>query len=596
MKKLFVPALGMILLTALLFVSCQKELSVENGGSIVNSPGTPILPATPVTGSVTGIVVDENNTPVINAAVKVAGTTYFTDSRGFFKTGKHSLDKYISTVEVNRSGYFKAIRSFCANATRNYVRIKLIPKTLAGSFSSGTAGSVSLSNGTKLSFAANSVVVKATGAPYTGTVKVFSVYINPDAADISALVPGSFIGQDATKMYSLSSAGMLATELESDAGVPLQLATGSPASVKLLIPASLQGNAPASIDTWSLDARGVWIKEGTAARNGNFYVMQVSHFSYWNCDIPNSSIYLSLHVTDQGGQPLSNTYVDIRPTSANLWSHCGGLTDSLGNGTAFVPANEVLQLGVYPLWFCGGGAAYTQNIGPYSTNANVNITATINAVSQILVSGNAVNCAGSPVQAGTATIYYGQYGYKQAAIVNGNYSLNIYSCAPVSSVDVMVADHTTQQQGNITTVAVTGNTANAGSLAACGTSTLQFINYTVDGVNYQLQSANPATDFYGYVSQVSFSTLIAAVENGTTNTIGFTAIGTAVGTFPLDNDSLSINTYYGALKEPGASATFTSFGGLSGQYLEGNFNIPFTHFSTGATVHTCTGTFRVKRW
>ncbi len=271
-KKLFFLTVGVGILLSSALLSCQKEVSVDTGGNPPATTGTPILPATPVTGSVSGIVTDENNAPVSNASVTIAGTTYLTDTQGFFNTGNLALDKYISTVQVTVPGYFKAIRSFCANPARNYVAIKLIPKTLAGSFSSTTGGSIALSNGSQISFTAGSIVNKSTGAPYTGTVRVYSAYIDPTSNDISARVPGSFIGQDNTNMYSLASAGMIAAELESDGGLPLQLATGQTAAVKLLIPSSVLGNAPASINTWSLDDRGIWKKEaGNATKNGNYY-------------------------------------------------------------------------------------------------------------------------------------------------------------------------------------------------------------------------------------------------------------------------------------------------------------------------------------
>ncbi len=593
-KKISSLTVAALVLLTVLF-SCQKELSTETGGTLPTvTVGTPILPATPVTASVSGIVTDENDAPVPNASVVVAGTSYLTDAKGFFNTANHNLDKYISTVEVNVPGYFKAIRSFCANPSRNYVAIKLIPKALAGSFASGTAGNITLPNGSQISFTAASIVDKATGAPYTGNVKVFSAYIDPTGSDISARVPGSFIGQDNTNMYALASAGMIAVELESDGGVPLQLATGKSAAVKLLIPASLQGTAPATMDTWSLDARGVWKKEASATKNGSYYEFAASHFSFWNCDIPNSSIYLSLYVTDQNNQPLANTYVDIKPTSANLWSHAGGLTDSTGHATAFVPANQVLNLSVYVNRLCNG-PAYTQNIGPYAANTNVNIVATVAATNPpILVQGTAINCSGAPVQSGTAVIYTGQNIY-HTPIVNGSFSKTIYVCSPITSVDVVVGDHATLQQSTTANVAVTANTANAGTLSACGISTSQYINYTVDGTNYVISSVSPATFFFASSLPATGSLVMGNTQtSGATAGLSFSTPGTTVGTFGINTDSLSINTYYGALREPTASVTFTAFG-PTGQYLEGNFNIPFTHSSTGTTVHTCTGTFRVKR-
>jgi hypothetical protein len=591
---LSVIAIGTLLIAGLL--SCQKEMSNESGGIVTPVvAGTPIPAATPVQGSVSGVVTDENDAPVANAAVTVAGTTYFTNSRGFFNCPPVALDKYFSTVQVNKPGYFKAIRSFCANATRNYVAIKLIPKTLAGNFASGTGGKITLGNGTELNFTASAIVDKVSGTAYTGNVRVYSSYIDPTSGDISARVPGSFVGQDGSKMYSLASAGMLAVELESDAGVPLQLASGKTAAVKLLIPASLLGSAPATIDTWNLNDRGIWIKEATAAKSGNFYEFQASHFSYWNCDIPNSSIYLQLHVTNQDNAPLCNTFVDLKPTSANLWSHCGGLTDSLGNGTAFVPANEVLQLSVYANYNCYGTPAYTQNIGPYTANTNVNIMATVNTtVQQITVQGTAINCNGTPIVSGTALIYAGNMGVYHSTITNGSFSQTILSCSPPAFVSVTATDNTNQQQGNTSTVNVVNGIANTGQLTACGISTSQFINYTLDGANFSISSVNAGASFAAYVNPGAVKTSIYGYDQANSAYINLTVAGNAVGTFPVTNDSLTINNYYTAIPQAAASTTFTVFAPV-GQYLEGSFNIPFTDATTGPTVHSCAGTFRVKR-
>jgi hypothetical protein len=593
--KHFYGAVASLLLLATTFLSCQKNPSTDTGVTAPPVIGTPILPATPVQALVSGIVTDENDAPVPNATVVIAGSNFNTDSKGFFSTNTLTLDKYISTVTVNKTGYFTAIRSFPANSGRNYVAIKLIPKTQVGSFSSATGGSVSLPNGSQINFVAAGIVSKTSGAPYTGNVRVFSAYIDPTASDILARMPGSLIGQDASNMYALTSAGMLAVELESDAGVPLQLATGKAAAVKLLIPASLQGTAPATMDTWSLDARGVWKKEGNATKNGNYYEFTASHFSYWNCDIPNSSIYLTLHVTNQNNQPLANTLVDIIPTMPGMIGHCGGLTDSAGNATAFVPANQVLQLSVKAYYACTT-LLYTQNIGPYTANANVNIVSTINSLTQVTVQGTALNCSGAPVQSGTALIYSSNYNLHHVPIVNGSFSRTIYYCSPIATIGVVAIDNAAQQQSNTVNVAVTGNTANAGTLNACGTVTGEFVNYTVDGTPYTINPATAGNYLYTFVTPGFSTNIVGGNQSGIPNygSLSFVTPGTAIGTFTVRNDSLSINNYSGAVRQPSASVTFTAYG-TTGQFIEGSFNIPFTHNSTGATIHSCTGSFRFRR-
>ncbi len=596
MQKRRYSLLLMLCMAVLVFFSCQKDISIEDGGT-PGTTGTPIELPDPVQASVSGIVTDENDQPVPNAPVVVAGNIYTTNAKGFFNSARHTLDKNLTTVSVTMPGYFKALRSFPANAnTRNYVAIKLIPKTLAGSFSSSAAGSIALPNGSQVSFTAGSIVNKSTGAAYTGTVKVFSVYIDPTSSDIGARIPGSFVGEDNSRRYGLASAGMIAVELEAPDGTALQLANGKTAAVKLLIPAALRNNAPSSINTWSLDERGVWKKESpNAAKNGNFYEWEAPHFSYWNCDIPNSSIYLSLLVTNAQGQPMANTYVDMIPTSPNLGSHAGGLTDSAGRATAFIPANEVLRLNVYNNYFCNT-VLHTQLIGPFTGNSSITITVNPPPQQQLTVQGNVLNCSGAPLAAGTAIVYSGPYNVYHLPVTNGSFSYTITQCVATPTVDVVVIDNANLQQSNTATVTVNAGVANAGTLSACGVAINEFMNYTVDGTSYSIVPIPQSASLVAWVIPGT-RTDIAGYEQPAgmpVKTLSFSTNGTASGSFAVRNDSLTINNYNGALPQPAASVNFTSFG-PSGQFIEGSFNIPFTHSSTGATVHSCTGTFRVRR-
>lgn len=573
-------------------LSCQKELSTETGNIPQSAIGSPIPAPAPLSGSVSGIVVDENDAPVANAAVSVGGSGFVTDAKGFFNTGTLTLDKYFTALEVNKTGYFKALRSFCANATRNYVTIKLIPRTQAGSFSSAAGGTITLGNGTSILFPASAIIDKSNGSAYTGNVKVFCAYIDPTANDIAARVPGSLVGQDGNSMYALSSAGMLAVELESDGGTPLQLAPGKPANVKLGIPASLQALAPATMATWSLDAKGIWQKEGMATKNGSFYEFTASHFSFWNCDIPNSSIYLNVHLADQNNQPITNALVKIRPTTNNLWSSSGGFTDSLGNGTAFVPANEVLNLSVYAGYICGL-PGFTQTIGPYTANANIHITATMNPSTQVTVQGTAVDCNGAPIQNGTATIYAGSFDIFHANIVNGSFSKVIFTCTASPTVEVTVKDNLAQLQSNTYNVTITNGVANAGNLVACGISTFEYVTFTLDNTTTTItSSSNPIS--YARASANGGSTQVLVYDTTVTlKRFSIFASGSGVGTFPIY--SFAVSPYSSnAVELPGTIVNFTSYGNI-GQYVEGTFSAQFTHQSTGTTVHHASGSFRVKR-
>jgi hypothetical protein len=575
-----------ILISIALFSSCKKNPAVDND----THPPTPIPVATSVNGSVSGIVVDENNDPVPYAQVIVSGTVFTTDSKGFFNTTKITLDKYISTVTVNKPGYFKAIRSFAANATKNYVSIKLIPKTLIGSFTGSAANTVSLANGTQISLLANSVNLKSSGVAYTGTVNVYASYIDPTSSDIGAKVPGNFIGEDASNIYYLQSAGMIAVELESATGESLQLATGKSANLKLAIPAILQSKAPATIDTWSLDDRGIWKKEGTATKNGTYYEMQVSHFSFWNCDRPANTIYLTLNIKDQTNHILANTWVKLTASGTTNWGTTYGVTDSLGNVSGLVPANEALQMTLLSSVYKCSNPLYTQTIGPFAANADLTIIATVNPQQVLTISGTVNNCSGAPVTNGTAIVYAESRSF-YTNVVNGSFSINITHCSAFPfAIQITAIDNTTQQQSSAITVTATQNIVDAGTINGCGISSNQFINYTVDGTNYVINSSITGSTFNAYIygGQLTF---IKANESISKN-IFFTIAGINVGTYPARIDS-SVNTFSKTYTLSGSSATFTTVGPV-GQFIEGSFNLPFSQ--EGSTInHICTGTFRVRR-
>ncbi|MFT3911672.1 MAG: carboxypeptidase-like regulatory domain-containing protein [Ferruginibacter sp.] len=456
------------LLSVILFISCKKDINNDSTNQPVDS-AYHIPAATPVTGSVSGLIVNENNAPVPGAEVKCGSFTSTTDASGRFNFTHITLDKYISTITVTSTGYFKGYRSFAANATRNYVVIKLIPKALTGSINSSSGGTVSLPNGTVLSLASNSVVDKATGAPYNGSVNAYAAYIDPTSNDISATVPGSFLGKDANNLYALQSTGMVAVELESSDGHSLQLAANMPATIKVPVPASLTSKAPATIDTWSLNEAGVWEKEGTAQKSGNFYEMQATHFSFWNLDVPTNAVYLNMHVQDDQGNALTNTLVSLTvPNSSNWWTTTHGYTDSLGNVSGFIPANMELQLNVFANAFTCATPLNSQTIGPFSSNPSITVTVALTPIQTLTVTGTANGCNGQPLPNGSAIINAGLYNYTIATVVNGNYTATIPICNVPPSVNVTVLDNTNGAQGISGDVTVSGNSVTIPAVTACG--------------------------------------------------------------------------------------------------------------------------------
>lgn len=578
------------LFISIFILSCQKEVKPDSpptGGGT----GTVINP-TPVQGNVTGKVIDNNNNAVAGATVKAGSNTTTTDNRGLFRFNNIQLDKYSAVVTVEKTGFFKAYRVFSASANNtNFVKLKLVPKTLIGSIDAAAGGSVSLPDNSKITLPASGVVVRSNSQSYTGSVKVYAAPIDPTSADIAQIVPGSFQGTDANNYrVTLTSFGMLAVELEGNSGEQLQIAQGKTAKLRFTIPSSLRSTAPATIPLWSVDeTTGLWKQEGSATKGTDYYEGDVSHFSFWNCDVSSQTVFLEMTIVTAEG-PLSHVMVKLtRPNGGSSY----GYTDSSGHVGGQVPKNETLTLEI--LNTCAQ-AIYTQNVGPFSTNTNLGtITVTLSPINTLQITGSAVNCSNQPVTNGNVLVYFEGHPYNRP-ITNGNFSLTITRCSnSTGSVEVVAVDNVANQQSSSpwTGSASTG-TINTGAISACGVSSVSFINYSVDGSNYALNTVTPGDSISTYSASGTNqnATIISGFRISQPNMdISFYTPGAAVGTFPLQH--LSVNQYDSVSIVTPFNINITTYG-APGQFIEGNFTGQIREMVNN-NLHNVSATFRVRR-
>ena len=578
------------LFISLFVLSCQKELQTGNPPSGGSGTGTVVNP-TPVQGNVTGKVIDNNNNAVAGATVKAGSNTTTTDSRGLFRFNNIQLDKYSAVITVEKTGFFKGYRVFSASANNtSFVKLKLVPKTLIGSVDAASGGAVSLPDNSKITLPASGVVVKANSQSYTGSVKVYAAVIDPTSADISQIVPGGLQGTDANNYrVILQSFGMLAVELEGSSGEQLQIASGKTAKLRFTIPSSLRATAPAAIPLWSVDeTTGLWKQEGSATKGTDYYEGDVSHFSFWNCDVSSQTIFLEMTIVTAEG-PLSHVQVKLtRPNGSSSY----GYTDSSGHVGGQVPKNEALKLEV--LNTCGQ-PIYTQNVGPFSANTNLGtITITLAPLNTLHITGSAVNCSNQPVTNGNVVVYFEGQPYIRP-INNGNFSVTITRCSnSTAAVEVVAVDNVANQQSSSPWAgsASTG-TINTGTISACGTSSISYIDYTIDGSNYSLSSANAGDTImvYGNSGTTQAATNVNAYRIGQPNMkISFYTPGYGIGTFPVIH--VSANQYDSVVVVTPFNINFTAYG-APGQFIEGNFTGQIRDINNN--LHTVSATFRVRR-
>ena len=573
----------------LLIVSCQKEVKTDGSG---NGSGTgTTINSSPVQGTVTGKVVDENNNPISGATIKAGANTTSSDSRGLFRFNNIQLDKYSSLITVEKPGYFKGYRVFSATQNTNFVKLKLIPKSLIGSIDASSGGTVSLTDNSKITLPAGGIVIKSTNQSYSGSVKVYAAPIDPTSADIAQIVPGSFQGNDANNYrVLLKSYGMVTVELEGSSGEPLQIVSGKKATVRFNIPTSLRSSAPATIPLWSVDENtGLWKQEGSATKGTDYYEGEVSHFSFWNCDINIPTVYLEMKiVTTEGALP----YTLVKITRVNGGGSSIGYTDSLGHVGGLVPKNEPLLLEIFSN--CNQ-PIYSQNINSLTSNTNLGtITVTIPAQNTLEITGSAVNCSNQPVTNGNALIYFDGHLYNRS-ITNGNFSLTITRCANSSAtIEVIAIDNAANEQSSAWSGSAASGTVNTGSLTACGTSSVSYVNYVVDGTNFSLSTANPGDSIISYgvsgTNQTTFSVYAYRASQPNINISFFTQAGT-VGTFPLQY--LSVNQFDSVTLVTPFNINITTYG-APGQFIEGNFSGQIKEIANN-NLHNVSATFRVRR-
>jgi hypothetical protein len=160
-------------------------------------------------------------------------------------------------------------------------------------------------------------------------------------------------------------------------------------------------------------------------------------------------------------------------------------------------------------------------------------------------------------------------------------------------VQVLGVDEASQQQGTAASWPVIAPTTDVGSVSACGNSSAQFLNYTLDGTSYSITSADSLTAFTQSQGGGSSNTYINGVKTSTGDNFAFKFAHTAnvAGTYPLTN--MTVQTYNNLTVIQPFNVTITAFPQAIGDFYVGSLT---GQFKDGSNVtHNITGSFRVRR-
>lgn len=535
-----------------------------------------------------GKVIDVNEHPIEGVNITIGNQTALTDANGVFIINDATVHERFAYIKAEKSGYIHGSRSVVPSTGTNKVTIMLLEETIVGTTSSGTSETISLSNGASVSLQGD--YVDGSGTAYSGDVDVIIHHLDPTDDNMTNQMPGMLYAANSDdEERMLQTYGMLAVELRGSNGEDLNLAEGTTAEIKVPLDASLLANAPSTIPLWYFDEiLGYWIEEGEATLVGNTYVGTVSHFSFWNCDIPAEAINLCVNVTDESSNPISNLHVTI---TSSVYGARSGYTNEKGKVCGLVPSNEELEINIY-YYECGMNTIYTSTIGPFNTDSSIDVQVT--STSQLVIQnvvGMFNDCDGNAVTDGYVVLTYGNQQFTDI-VTDGNFEINFVSCVDGNVFVIEVFDYANSQTTGEINYTFTEPFTNLGTLTSCN-DVIGFIIYQVDS-NPTIVYTNDVSTFYEGPGTALIAGLTNVNNNNGFNLEFYQCNG--LGTYNTLNDPISfwfIDTNDNLGNQDPKDITFnvTAIKGETGDYTDINFS---GTYNLGSVSHTIVGTIHAN--
>lgn len=539
-----------------------------------------------------GQVLDRSGNPVSGATVSAGSSTVQTNTKGFFILKDAPVKEKFAHLKVTKAGFVNASRVLFPTSGDNRVNIMMIPATTTSTISTGTASSVSLPDGTLVKFDGN--FKDSNGNPYSGNVNVAVFNLKTSDTYFNETMPGSLLASNSEgEAQMLESFGMMHVQLTGTAGQDLQIV--NTAQITYPIDPSQISTAPATIPLWSFNEEmGIWIEEGKANKIGNKYVGNVSHFSWWNCDVPNDYANLSVTITDSNGQPLTGLNVGLK--TASMTYEVNGLTNGSGVASGMVIANQTLEIKVYDL--CGN-VVYSGNIGPF-TNAsanNLSVTVPNTTAQSFTITGTLQNCSNANVTDGFVELDFPSstnnfFQNNIQSVSSGSFSFTTIVCTSSPQFTLTGYDITSMQTSGAINFTGTLPITNVGTITTCS-AVNEFLTYQIDNQSaiHCLAGFNAGLDVtvfaLNHTSMPGFAIFGNNILTTGTYTSGFTFIINPNNPSPVAN-GISADT-------PGNNLTliisnFDPVGGYIDFTLNGTFLEPGT-----TNQHTISATGHVIR-
>lgn len=412
-----------LILSLLILSACQKD---DLG---VSSDGLTILPQESVTALVAGQVLDEDDAPLATTRITVGTQNTVTDENGFFLFPGLVMNQAGTAIQVQKEGFFNYVTwVYPAAGSQNFVRVNLLRKQVVASFMASEGGVFDI-EGVRVDLPA-SAYVNAAGEAYGNRVEVAARWLNAADPDQSSSLAGSSLGLAEDGTYqSILQTGTLMLELLSPAGEKLALAGNTTAKLQIPLAEKWRGGVTPERPMWYLDEKqGIWIQDGMANWQGDYYEVEVSHFTFWCCSPPYPAVSLRGRLTTEEGEPIVQRNVSMEVANTGLVQG-GVLTNGIGEFRGFAPEGEELRMIV---WNACGEEAYSEDIGSFTITTDLG-TFTLSNEYYFQFTGQALDCNFDPLPNAFVTVRFNGYNRTYIADEGGNYAAGLYLCAESGS-------------------------------------------------------------------------------------------------------------------------------------------------------------------
>lgn len=457
MKNRIYPII--VLISTLLLVQCRKdEVVTEVDSTPIEEPSTNV--------SFLLAVTDEAGTAVEGASITLASTSesLSSDENGVVLFDLSSVPFEGERVVIEHPDY-NTLTKMVTGVMNSHTRVDVVLTTAVSKLiSTGETGSLGEGELTL-----PSALQSSDGSSYTGPVTVKYTYLDPDDRNFLDAAPGNLLALNTADQYrQLASLGMYSIELYNEQGTALTIPEGSEATVKFPIADANAGIVPEEVPLWYFDEeKGLWIEDGKAIVEGSMMVAEVSHFTWWNCDLPFEFVPLCMSFVDEDGAAIPGIEIIF---SIDGVAYGQAYTDQNGNILTKTPIGTILTI----LYYVNGEPLGMQEIGPFDARSQKPVIILTRILS--VITGKVVDCDMNAIESGYGIVHFndtdevfiltdGAFRFKVQNL--GTYELTFY--------DIIEGQKTTET----ISIVEQGQSISLATIAICGSSFISGIRGTV---------------------------------------------------------------------------------------------------------------------